>query len=254
MDAYMFERPLLSQPRSGFVGRSVVMKIRHYVLCATILASLSFGFVQDAQAAFVYWTAGGGRVGSSGTATDWNWANGGSDTGLFGSPVLVNGNTFVFFPSLFRAYSANGTPGLAYDRLEFDIIAHQDTSITGFSITEYGDYAVQGAGGQVEVTGTLFLTNLQNFQTKTSNLVSTPGSPITSGSGEWSATAGRDDLNWQHLKIVLNNNLLAISTDGGQSFIEKKVNGAAVSITVIPEPATLAILGLGGLLLRRRMA
>lgn len=217
------------------------MKRTILFLSALLLLSL----ISNAQA-FVSWSN------PSGTATDFNWANGGSDTGLFGSPILVNGNTFVFFPSFFRASSANGVSGSAYDRLEFDIIAHVGNTINGFTINEYGDYGILGAGGQVQVTGTLFLTNLQNFAVKTSNLVSTPASPITSGSGEWTAVAGRNDLGWQHLKVVLNNNLLAISGPGGQSFIEKKVGAGAVSITIIPEPATLAILGLGGLLLLRR--
>jgi hypothetical protein len=230
-----------------------VMKSKHVFLCAAVLAVVSFGFVQDAQA-FYSWVAGGGKVGASGSATDWNWVNGGSDTGLFGSPILVGGDTFVFFPSLFRAESIDGVSDSAYDRLEFDIIAHSNTVISGFTITEYGDYGILGTGGQVEVTGTLFLTNLQNFDVKTSDLVSTPLSPITSGSGAWTAVAGRNDFEWQHLKIVLNNNLLAVSNDGGQSFIEKKVGAGAVSITIVPEPATLAILGLGVLLLRRRIA
>jgi hypothetical protein len=211
---------------------------------------LSAPLSQDASA-LISWTN------PSGSTSDFDWSNGGSDTGLFGSPV-VSGNTFIFFPSLFRANSANGVAGSAYDRLQVELFAHMNNGlglggkkITGFTITEFGDYGILGTG-QVEVTGTMFLTNLDVFGVATSNLVSTPGSPITSGSGNWTATTSITGLDWTHVQFVLNNNLLAITGAGSTSFIEKKVNGSAIAITVVPEPATLAILGLGGLLLRRK--
>jgi hypothetical protein len=45
-----------------------------------------------------------------------------------------------------------------------------------------------------------------------------------------------------------------MATGSGQVFVQKKITGAAVEITILPEPATLAILAFGGLLLRKRLA
>ncbi|MFQ5489934.1 MAG: PEP-CTERM sorting domain-containing protein [Phycisphaerae bacterium] len=192
--------------------------------------------------AFVPWSN------PNGTASFFDWANGGSDTGLFGSPTLLS-DTFVFFPQNFRADSANGVPGSAADRLEFDLIAHAGFEFTDIVITEFGDYGILG-DGEVSVNGTLFANDLTAFRVRQDNLLSNPPSPITSGSGSWQASAGINFAgdptgNWTHMKIILDNNLQAITLVGGTSFIQKKITGAGVSVTVIPEPASLSLLAFG---------
>ena len=119
-------------------------------------------------------------------------------------------------------------PGTFDDRLQFDLLAAVGRKFTGITITELGDYGIFG-GGEVSVTGTLFLTDLQDFRVRSADLVSDPVSPITEGVGEWTATA-EVDLSfefpeWDHLRVVLDNNLVALSVDGGSSFIQKKVLG-----------------------------
>jgi uncharacterized protein (TIGR03382 family) len=52
--------------------------------------------------------------------------------------------------------------------------------------------------------------------------------------------------------VVLNNNLVAISTPNGVAFIEKKVVGTGIIIEIIPTPGALALLGLAGLVTLRR--
>lgn len=189
----------------------------------------------------------------SGSAAFFDWSGGGSDTGLFGSPVLVGGDTFVFFPSGFRAESNNGVAASAYDRLEVQIDAHAGFSFSDIRITEYGDYGVIGTG-EVSVGGTLFVTDLATFNVYTDNLLSNPGSPITSGIGNWSATAGVSvgAANATSMRIVLNNNLFAITDGTSVAWIEKKVFGQAVGIQIIPTPGTVAIAGFGVLALARR--
>jgi uncharacterized protein (TIGR03382 family) len=160
----------------------------------------------------------------------------------------VGGDTFVFFPSAFRAESVNGVASSVYDRLEFQVDAFAGFSFSDIRITEYGDYGIIGTG-QVAVSGTLFVTNLGTGGVSTDNLLSTPGSPITSGIGNWSATANVNvaPQNATSLRVVLNNNLFAITDGVSVAWIEKKVAGAAIGIQIIPSPGTMG-LALAGLI------
>lgn len=212
------------------------------ILAAGAVAALSgsaFGFVPWSNA--------------SGSASYFDWSGGGSDTGLFGSPVLVGGDTFVFFPSAFRADSVGGVAGSAYDRLEFEVQAHAGFSFTDIRINEFGDYGIIGTG-QVSAGGTLFVTDLATFNVATDNLLTDPASPITSGIGNWSGTAGVNIAaqNSTNLRIVLNNNLFAITDGNSVAWIEKKVFGSAVGIQIVPTPATIALIGAGVLVAGRR--
>ncbi len=197
--------------------------------------------------AFVPW------ANTNGSAAFFNWSGGGSDTGLFGSPVLVGGDTFVFFPSGFRAESSGGVAGAAYDRLEVQLDAHAGFSFSDIRITEYGDYGVVGTG-QVAASGTLFVTDLATFNVYTDNLLTNPGSPITSGIGNWSGTAGVNiaSANATSLRIVLNNNLFAVTDGNSVAWIEKKVSGQAVGIQIIPTPGSVVVAGFGVLAIARR--
>ncbi|MFG0257197.1 MAG: MprA protease, GlyGly-CTERM protein-sorting domain-containing form [Phycisphaerales bacterium JB043] len=234
-------------------------------LCA--LAAFAIGATLTTSAnAFIFWTDTGDGVGNR-SGMNMDFTGGGSDFGLFGDPTVVGGNTLVFFPSSFRAESSDGTPGDENDRLEVTIIAHAGFKIDQIQISEFGDYAING-GGEVSVTGTMFVTDLINTlpgpfplpRVETDDLVSSPGSPITSAgttSGSWTATAGIDltstgGPDWTMVKLVLNNNLFALSDAGGNSFIEKKVAGTGIAITVIPTPGAGALLAIGGLAFVRR--
>jgi len=202
--------------------------------------------------AIMYWTN------KDGSANFFDWYNGGSDHGFFGSPALVGGNSLVFTPSNFRAESANGIPAIKSDRLEVSLLAHTGYTITGIRITEYGDYGILGTG-KVSVSGTMFAANLNAFDVHYGNFISTPASPIATGTGEWSALVSVTDIDWTNLKIVLNNNLMAISSPNSVAFVEKKVMGA-VAIELlgsgggpqIPEPASAVIMALAGMLLALR--
>ncbi|HUX15906.1 MAG TPA: PEP-CTERM sorting domain-containing protein, partial [Phycisphaerae bacterium] len=126
---------------------------------------------------------------------------------------------------------------------------------TDVLISEYGDYGIFDEG-MVAVTGSLFVTRLNDeFKVLSDDLVSDPPSPIDSGHGTWTGEVGIDLSAqfpvWTRLKLVLDDNLIALSAPGSISFIEKKVLGAGLSITIIPEPASLILL-LGGVALIRR--
>jgi|CXWL01.1.fsa_nt_gi hypothetical protein len=225
------------------------MKIQSCVIASTAAAAM---FVSAGSAlAFVPWSN------PNGVGTNFSWANGGSRDGLFGSPTLISGNTFVFFPSGFRAQSVNGTASHVSDRLEFDLFAAPGFRISGLRISEFGDYGIIGQGGQVSDGGSMFMTNLDTAETVSDNILTTPGSPITTeGFGTWTGEAEIDVSNrqppWTRIHFVLDNELVAISAPGGIAFIEKKVFGAGIAITIVPTPGSATLLAAGSLLALRR--
>ncbi|OHB59434.1 MAG: hypothetical protein A2173_04945 [Planctomycetes bacterium RBG_13_44_8b] len=221
------------------------------VISAILLLSLFP--IQNARA-FVYWSN------SSGSAVHFDWANGGSDNGLFGNPQLVGGNTLVFSPSNFRAESIFGLADFVAvsDRLEFELIAHSGYYFQSITVLENGDYQLIGTGS-VEVSGDLSVENLDTSDILSDSLEITPSMPVAGVEDYiydiWSASAqvGTDSSDWTYLKIALQNDFITITaSDGSIAWIEKKDVGSTISIQMIPEPATIALLGIGALTLLRR--
>ena len=220
------------------------MQIRSMLIAGSLATATVLGAGQ--ALAFVPW------INPSGNAGTFSWANGGSRDGLFGSPTVVGGDTFVFFPAGFRAQSTNGGVTIVGDRLEFDLFAAPGFQVSGIRISEYGDYGVIGAGSSVSAAGSLIATNLDTGATMFNALVTTPGVPITSGFGNWSGVEALDFVGCTRLHVVIDNDLIAISGDNCAAYIEKKVFAAGFSITLVPTPGTAALMGLGSLLAVRR--
>lgn len=209
----------------------------------------TLGIAASVQAAPIPWSN------PNGSGTDFDWANGQSDNGLFGSPTVV-GSTFLFFPNNFKAVSTNGVADSVSDRLEFDLIIKNSKSLTGFTVNEIGDYQILGTGS-VQAGGFLLLTNLDNGATAFDTLHTTPGMPITTPSpaAPWTgySTVSLLPNGWTKIHVVLNNILDAISGPNSTATIEKKFTSAGIEITfIVPEPASLSLVGLAGLLLVRR--
>lgn len=199
----------------------------------------------NAQAAIIPWVPD-----SNGSATYFDWQNGGSDKSLFGSPVLVDGDTLHFEPQNFIAESISGTSAIKSDRLQVDIFAHSGIVILGVEITEVGDYNIN-TEGKVSASAGLFLTNLSHYEVRNAMFDMEPNMPIISPPapqiGDWSGEISIENLDWTHFRIVLNNNLIATSRPGSNSFIKK--TDFDIRIITIPEPATVAVLTIGGLIL-----
>jgi hypothetical protein len=191
----------------------------------------------------------------SGTTTDFTYDNGNTDNQLFVSPgqdPVPTPNGLLFFPSDFRASSANGTAQDTSDTLRFQIHVTPGNQLTEFTVDEFGVYTILGTGANtaVKAFGGLFLTNLNTGAVLFDTLHTTPpalsgNSGVTSGQSAWS---GDEDIvpipaGWTNIQVVLNNELQATSDAGTTSFIEKKVLTPGVEITLIlPEPGSIALL------------
>jgi hypothetical protein len=225
------------------------MMVRSGIRGSVVVLGALLAFANSASA-FTFWSN------QNGVGTGFSWSGGGSDNGLFGDPNLVGGNTFVFTPSAFRAESLNGVPDNKTDRIEVILLANPGLTFTGFRIHEGGDYGIL-QDGSVSATGVLTVEDQNVVRSASDNLVTSPASPILSGTGSWDGTAEVTLLaieGWTEIKLVLENNLIAISAPGNISFIEKKFLGTSVEV-LVPEPGSIALLGLGaaGLLFRRRV-
>ena len=182
---------------------------------------------------------------------------------LFDQP-LGCGNQLVFFPPNFAATSTGGGVDATGSQLQLMITPNNPTDvIAGVNITEFGDTVLTGFLG-TGATGTF--ASMAGFLTVTettsgpiapvvipwsgtftpSNTLTFPSNP---GTTLWSGTVSIDVAsvvpNATKVTLSYDNDLFAASEATTSAKIQKKVvDGPSVIIEVIPEPATLALLGL----------
>jgi hypothetical protein len=195
---------------------------------------------------------------------------------LFGAPT-ISGNSLRFSPTSFGASSVNGTPDITDGTLTTTIVASAGNFIPTIQFSESGDYSLLGTG----TAATRVWVGLAFFV----DVLEVNGAPATvptlSGNGIFSPLSGDFNLVnpgptflglWNgganidvnaHLaangitgqatrvRVVIDNQLVAVSEAGTVAFIKKKEIGG-VAITVVPSPASLALVGLGGLVAARR--
>jgi hypothetical protein len=208
----------------------------------------------------------------------------GTDPGqqFFKDPQIF-GNTLDFNPT-FTANSSGGGAVIHDAQLNFDLLAKPGFGVQGLSFSERGDFTMAGggtSGTMVDVSATFFIDivevdnvlidplnlNLNMIfspnNSGTFTLTGAGGPPLASGVWSGSILVNFNNalnaaniaygLGATRVQVALDNTLTAISETGTQAFIAKK-DAKGLSITVVPEPSALALLGLGCLafLLRRK--
>ncbi len=186
---------------------------------------------------------------------------GGSEPLFCSGPTAVAGNTLTFFPTTFSATSSGGGLDQTGSQLQALIMATGTMTLDKIRIQEFGDTDLSGVG--TAATGSS--VSMSGFVTVT-NTTAGPITPVVIGFvGTFTPTDFLSlPLNlgltlWQGNTLIdvaavgpgatkatisFDNDLLAASEIGTTSLIRKKV-GDPVTITVIPEPGTAALVGAG---------
>lgn len=187
---------------------------------------------------------------------------------MFGAPSAGLGNVMTFGLPAFIATASDNASDLAAGALEFTFDADPGLFINTLSIFESGAYDVAGGGGgSVLVSGALtvryFDDLTQQFVTLAEpiHVVVSPGGvpggafPVDSpGAGTWLGAALIDlgDLGIQttHVIVAMDNTLAASALAGGAATISK--DELTINTTMIPEPASLALIAAGVLMIAGR--
>lgn len=201
-------------------------------------------------------------------------------TALFGTPS-ISGDSLRFSPMNFGITASDGAHDIMDGTLLTTLVATGGHRIEKLKFTERGDYTLAGPGGagtHTQVTNTIFLTitdidggsippieplGISMTFTPNGGYYSLPGNAgqtIPWAGSVWIDVTALIDAEYPgqgrkatKLDIKLDNQLSAYSEMGTDAYIKKKTaTGSAITVEAItPEPATVGLLLLGGLLLRR---
>jgi hypothetical protein len=192
--------------------------------------------------------------------------NGGDINGLYGDPSLsynptTKQLTLIFTPGNFAASSTDGVgdPVQTTDTLHADImITSPSLKLDSFQVTEGGSYSIIGAGGTVDDSANFDVTNLSGSDHINPVLGASTSDPLSFNldnpiSGFWTSDVSVDASSRpNYFRIELSNLLTATSNVGGTASISKLGSQIEVTMTFVPEPATIALLSLGLLTVLRR--
>jgi hypothetical protein len=250
--------PLVRQTEiKGEDGMNSVL--RSVLVCIAVAAVVAF--CSPAQAGDWYQSYGTAPSGHS------TYDSGQDLNGLFGDPDL-DYDTFVFTSASFGVSAQNGLSDHQSDTVSFNVHLLPTFTLTILEVRAYGDYLLHGIGSTVNLSATL---QLQEFaaqapeplpRTFTDSLTTTPETfPLTSEGDLLQGTyAGVATVNVatelpgvdNDLHIEFTNILDALAAQVGDANLNLVFQPARFEITLIPEPATLSLLMLGGLALLRR--
>lgn len=183
-------------------------------------------------------------------------------TALYGEPVTPPPaiDDLVFEPTTdFGAFAPNGaaTGDLTDGRLVFTLTADQGLFLDTISVSEGGQFLTTGTGS-VNAAGTIRLrdvnTSLPIGSAVEFDFTELPATNDEGGNWTGSGSIDLSSAQLNSVEVIIENTLAAsIGAENGSAFIDKK-NFDVNATTFVPEPGSLALLGLGmlALLSRRR--
>lgn len=161
---------------------------------------------------------------------------------LYGEPTIV-GDMLVFNPADFESKSENGDADITDGRLAVMVWAKPGHRITGIWIDEFGDYSLVGAPVLAGAGSTAFVTGDHGLEVGTAMFADDEGLDIAT---PWDLSYGVRVPDSGKISIVLDNTLTTLAGEVSAAFIKKK--GFKLTVhTVVPEPGSLILVGLGGL-------
>jgi hypothetical protein len=194
----------------------------------------------------------------NGAAENFTWSNGyNTDSNLFGSPSWFSGDNLYFMDSSFvAAASDTDTNVTVTDTMNVDLLANPTMKFLSIAIYEYGDYSITGdtsnaVSADLGMTGTTAGHPNSPWTDSFSFNSSGADSASWDSNAELLMTFAVPDVTGLHLEV--SNTLVAVSDGaGGTASITGNFVLLGISVEVIPEPATLSLLALGGLAALRR--
>jgi len=202
------------------------------------------------------------------------WSDGEDQAGLFGDPiysfdVVEQHHEFSFIFGSFSVSDDDNTDLLAAsisDTLSWNMHLGQDFHLESLQIIISGTYAVSGATSEVNLIGDLSATEIATQGSEpgprsTSSDFFNDNFPLdgteTEPDGSYTSIAEIqipiDTPLWDNdLHISFENMLTAFAEAGGNASITQEFQEFEMTIVLIPEPATLGLIGLGAIALLRR--
>lgn len=234
---------------------------------AMAIAAVSLMGVQSVFAA--PWSSNANGVAPSG---HFSWDNGQTTNGFFDNPTVTPDDKFVFSVGGFAANDTtdDGVPVLVDETVSWDLHVAPGFQLTGMEVRISGVYTVRGVGSYVN-TGALF--EVEEFADQgggaprvfTGPLTVTPEVMPAMGAAaprtvNYSAVATVDvsfevPMPDDDLHISFYNFLEAFRAGAGlghQASINEQFQQFEIEIALIPEPTTLALVGMGAVVALRR--
>ncbi len=209
------------------------------------------------------------------------WEESGTDPGvaLYGAPSYGGGDSIAFDDLFFSAYAegpagTDTTDGTLGGKIE----AKPNHAVDTIRFHEYGDFTLAGFSNEAFVSVTNVINvkvkeidfiNVEDFTFQVEMVFTPQGQWLLSDgsgpnySGPWSGDLYVDvtqeiiDAGFTgfatEVDFTMDNTLTALSQSGTEAYIAKKeTDGLKVTTADAPEPATMCLLGLGGLLFIRK--
>jgi hypothetical protein len=191
---------------------------------------------------------------------NYDWHGGQNLTGNFGSPSNF-GDSLFFQSANFDVTSSDGSTQNKTDVMNVSFTALDNKEFASIALYVFGDYTItddgQPGGNQVEGHFGLTVDHASHGDSPWSDsfdyVETNPGSAVAWDDSRTLLFAYEMGPDIVTVDLAVDGETIAISDgEGGTASITANVALLQIAVEVIPEPASLSLLGLGALVLVRR--